>query len=316
VTEVQGTPHAYPRQKKKGPILSLELPGARHPWTPQEVSAAVLTKLKGAAETSLGWRTKVGFTFSHVTVSVPVEFTHSQRDATKKAAELAGFSQVRLVEEPIAAAMAYGIDQSPEERLVIVYDLGGGTLDVAVLHLEDGSFRVVGTAGDPRLGGADFDESIVILFLERMSQMSDANVTADSSAMQHLYTTAERTKRQLSALLPNASCSKETKYAALKIDVDLPYGLKTSVSLLDYNTINEKLFERAKKPISKVLSDNGYNHTEIDDVVLVGGSTRMPQIRSMIKDYFGNRNLYTSIDPDEAIAIGAAAGFGCRNKRL
>jgi len=314
VSEREGTPFAYPQHKKRGPVLSIDLPSARQPWTPQEISAAVLRKLKNSAEKAQGWRTKIGFTFSQVTVSVPVEFSYRQRDATKKAAELAGFTQVRLVEEPIAAAMAYGLEKK-SERYVLVYDLGGGTLDVAVLHLEDGAFRVAGTAGDPHLGGADFDESIVNLLLQKLSALTDKNVTADAEAMQKLYTSAESAKRQLSMLHPSSKCTLEPEYAAYKVDVELPFGFSTSVSLLEYNQINQHLFKRASKPITAVLSNNGFNITEMNEIVLVGGSTRMPQIQTLLKEYFQRDHVYTSIDPDEAIAVGAAAGFGCRNKK-
>ena len=145
--------------------------------------------------------------------------------------------------------------------------------------------------------------------------MTELNVTADRAAMQHLYTSAEHTKRQLSNLHPTAKFTAEPEYADYQVDVDLPYGLKTTVSLLDYNKINKHLFERASKPITSVLSDHGYDQSEIQEIVLVGGSTRMPQVRSMVKEYFKRDHVYTSIDPDEAIAIGAAAGFGCRNSK-
>lgn len=284
--------------------LSIELPAAHKRWSPSEISSVVLSKLKGTAEAAQGWRTKLGFRFSHVTVSVPVEFTWRQRDATKKAAELAGFRQVRLVEEPIAAAMAYGLEQKPGSRMVVVYDLGGGTLDVALLHLEDGTFRVVGTAGDPHLGGADFDRSVVLLLLERLSAFTPRNATQDSLAMQHLWTEAELAKCKLSAV-----------DADTPVAVTLPYGFNTTITRREYDAINAPLFERALKPIKNVLVGNGFTKEEIHEIVLVGGSTRMPRIQAMVAEYFGKKELHNSIDPDEAIAVGAAAGFGCNNKK-
>jgi len=234
-----------------------------------------------------------------------VEFTYRQREATKRAGEIAGFKQVRLVEEPIAAAMAYGLDVTPESRYIMVYDLGGGTLDVAILHLEDGAYRVVGTSGDPHLGGADFDDGVVQLLLEKLSKLTEKNATQDKQAMQALWTTAELTKIEL---------SKQTQVPESQVQVKLPYGLQTTVSLGEYDTKNKVLYERAMEPIRKVLDGHGFKPDEIHELVLVGGSTRMPQIQKMILTHFKREKLHNSIDPDEAIAIGAAAGFGCGHK--
>jgi len=292
---------------KGGPALRIHMPHAASPMTPQEISATVLQKLKGVAEAAQGWKAKFGFSFGSVTISVPVEFGYKQREATKRAGELAGFRQVRLVEEPVAAAMAYGLeygDKSP--RYVLVYDLGGGTLDVAILHLEDGSYRVVGTSGDPHLGGADFDQGVVELLVAKLAKLAPTtNVKEDPHAMQHLWTTAEATKRQL-ASLPQEESSK--------VDVELPYGERTTVSWGEYNTATAALYTRARAPIVQVLRDHGFQPEEMAEIVMVGGSTRMPQIRKLVKEHFKKDEIHCDIDPDEAIAVGAASGFGCGHK--
>jgi endoplasmic reticulum chaperone BiP len=254
----------------------------------------VLARMKDIAESYLGERV------THAVVTVPAYFNDQQRQATKDAGTISGLNILRIVNEPTAAAMAYGLHKGSGERKIVVFDLGGGTFDVSLLSIEDGVFEVLATAGDTHLGGEDFDQRVIDHFVERINTKHDVDIGGNLKMMSKLKQAVEQAKRTLS------------NENSVLVEIDgLPDGQKFSDTLTrtKFEELNVDLFERTMKPVEQVLKDAGVKKSEVAEVVLVGGSTRIPKIRQQLQQYFGKK-LNTNINPDEAVAYGAAIQAG------
>merc|ERR1719498_567870 len=260
-------------------------------FAPEEISAMVLQKMRSVAETFLGRDVK------YAVVTVPAYFNDAQRQATKDAGTIAGLKVLRVINEPTAAAIAYGLDkQSKGEKNVLVYDLGGGTFDVTLLSIDEGVFEVKATAGDTHLGGEDFDQRLMAHFAKTFQRKTKLDISEDKRAMQRLRRACEGLKRSLST-----QTSATIELEALKDGVDL----RESMSRARFEEINMDLFQKTMKPVEQVLADAKVSKGEVHEVVLVGGSTRIPKIQSMLSDFFGGKEPCKSINPDEAVAYGA-----------
>jgi len=278
------------------PFFQVTVDNAKKVFAPEEISAMVLMKLKRDAESFLGT------SIDRAVVTVPAHFNDAQRHATRDAATIAGLHVERILNEPTAAAMAYGMSNK-EELQVLVFDLGGGTFDVTVLSMEDGVFQVLATNGDTHLGGSDFDQEIMKYFIGRIEKQSsdDSKIKLDSRALQKLRMEVERVKRALSSQLQ----------ATLEIEDLVPgFHLSETLTRAKFELLNAKLFKKTLGPIRKVMEDALLENDEIDQIVMVGGSSRIPKIRELITEYFDGKEPYTGINPDEAVAYGAAVQGG------
>ena len=236
----------------------------------------------------------------HAVVTVPAYFNDKQRQATKDAGTIAGLNIVRVVNEPTAAALAYGIDKVDGEHQVLVYDLGGGTFDVSLLSLEEGTFQVLATAGNTRLGGEDFDNRIIKHLARAFKDKHDLDLTKDPKAMGKLKREAEKAKRTLSSQL-----STRIEIESLFDGVDFSETLTRA----KFEQLNQELFKKTLGPVKQVLKDAKVDKADVTDIVLVGGSTRIPMVRSLVEDFFG-RKASGGVNPDEAVAFGAAIQAG------
>jgi len=266
-------------------------------YTPQEISARVLMKLKKDAESYLGEKVE------KAVITVPAYFDDAQRQATKQAGEIAGLSVERIINEPTAAALAYGLDKKNAERIA-VYDLGGGTFDISILELGDGVFEVKSTNGDTHLGGDDFDEKVVDYIAEEFKRENAFDLKADKQALQRVRDAAEKAKIELSAA-PETEINQP--YITQKDGQPLHLSVKLTRS--KYETLVSDLVERTMKPVGEALKDAKVDAHDIDEVILVGGMTRMPKIAEVVKEYFG-KEPNKSVNPDEVVAIGAAIQGG------
>ena len=278
------------------PLILAEYNGEVKKFRAEEISSVVLGYLKKYAEEYLGHEV------TDAVVTVPAYFNDSQRQSTKDAGKIAGLNVLRIINEPTAAAIAYGLDKkNDKEKNVLIFDLGGGTLDVSILTIDDGVFEVKATSGDTHLGGEDFDNILVNYFLTEFSHKCGKNIRKNVKALKRLRTACEKAKRELS------SGTNTT------IELDSLYDgedFYTSLSRVKLNSLCNNLFKKCIEPVKKVIQDSGLSKSEIDDVVLVGGSTRIPVIQEMLSEYFGNKTLCKSINPDEAVAYGAAVQAG------
>jgi L1 cell adhesion molecule like protein len=259
---------------------------------PEEVSSMVLTKMKETAEAYLGK------TVTNAVITVPAYFNDSQRQATKDAGTIAGLNVLRIINEPTAAAIAYGLDkQASGERNVLIFDLGGGTFDVSILSIDDGIFEVKSTAGDTHLGGEDFDNRLVNHFVQEFKRKHGKELTSNKRALRRLRTACERAKRTLSS----------STQASIEID-SLYEGVDfyTSITRARFEELNADLFRSTMEPVEKALRDAKMDKASIHDIVLVGGSTRIPKVQRLLQDFFNGKELNKSINPDEAVAYGAA----------
>lgn len=274
------------------PKVQVEYKGETKAFYPEEISSMVLVKMKEIAEAYLGQRV------SNAVITVPAYFNDSQRQATKDAGVIAGLNVLRIINEPTAAAIAYGLDKGKRgERNVLIFDLGGGTFDVSILTIEDGIFEVKSTAGDTHLGGEDFDNRMVNHFVEEFKRKHKKDISQNKRAVRRLRTACERAKRTLSS----------STQASIEID-SLFEGIDfyTSITRARFEELNSELFRGTLEPVEKALQDAKMDKSKIHEIVLVGGSTRIPKIQKLLQDFFNGRELNKSINPDEAVAYGAA----------
>merc|ERR1712107_937074 len=265
--------------------------------TPEEISAMVLTKMKATAESYLEKN------ITRAVVTVPAYFNDAQRAATKDAGTIAGLNIVRIINEPTAAAIAYGVDKNikGEEKNVLVFDLGGGTFDVSLLTIDNGVFEVVATSGDTHLGGEDFDQRVMQHFIKIFNKKHSKDMTKDKRAMQKLRREVEKAKRALSS----------THQARVEIEALFDgQDLSETLTRVRFEEINNDLFKNTLGPVKQVLEDSGLKKNQVDEIVLVGGSTRIPKVQQLIKDFFNGKEPNRGINPDEAVAYGAAVQAG------
>ncbi len=267
-------------------------------YTPQEVSAKVLRKLKEAAESYLGHKV------NKAVITVPAYFNDSQRQATKDAGQIAGLEVARIINEPTAAAMAYGLDKTNKDEKIVVFDLGGGTFDVSVLKLVDDDghkiFEVISTSGDTHLGGDDFDEALIHYVADEFKKSNGIDLRKDTMALQRLQEACEKAKKELSSM-PQT----DINLPFITADASGPKHLQTTITRSKFEQLVDPLIERCRKPVLQALKDAKMSPQEIDEIVLVGGSTRVPKVQQVVREIFG-KEPHKGVNPDEVVAVGAA----------
>ncbi|ONI82276.1 molecular chaperone DnaK [Saccharothrix sp. ALI-22-I] len=269
-------------------------------YTPQEISARVLMKLKRDAEAYLGEE------ITDAVITVPAYFEDAQRQATKEAGQIAGLNVLRIVNEPTSAALAYGLDKGDKEQTILVFDLGGGTFDVSLLELAEGVVEVKATSGDNHLGGDDWDQRIMDWLVERFKQTNGIDLTKDKMALQRIREASEKAKIELSS---SNNASINLPYITVDADKN-PLFMDETLSRAEFQRITNDLLERTRAPFNNVIKDAGISVGDIDHVVLVGGSTRMPAVAELVKELTGGREPNKGVNPDEVVAIGAALQAG------
>ena len=296
VTNVERTIRSVKRHI--GTSWSMDIDGKK--YTPQEISARILMKLKRDAESFLGE------SVTDAVITVPAYFNDAQRQATKEAGEIAGLNVLRIVNEPTAAALAYGLDKGSAEQTILVFDLGGGTFDVSLLEIGDGVVEVKATNGDNNLGGDDWDQSLVDHLVKTFAAKNGIDLTKDKMAMQRVREAAEKAKIELSS-------SQQTSINLPYITVDTeknPLFLDETITRAQFQGMTSDLLERCKKPFQSVLKDAGIPIADINHVVLVGGSTRMPAVVDLVRNLTGGKEPNKGVNPDEVVAVGAALQAG------
>lgn len=277
------------------PYIKAKVKNENKVFAPEEISAMVLVKMKEIAETYLGQKVK------NAVITVPAYFNDAQRQATKDAGTISGMNVVRIINEPTAAAIAYGLDKKGAEKNIMVFDLGGGTFDVSILTIDNGVFEVVSTSGDTHLGGEDFDNRVMDHFVKLFKKKHGKDMTTDKRALQKLKREVEKAKRSLSSV------------HEAKIEIEnIMDGVDMSevLSRARFEELNADLFKKTLGPVQIALDDAGFKKNQVDEVVLVGGSTRIPKVQQLIKDFFNGKEPNRGINPDEAIAYGAAVQGG------
>ncbi|KAI3630311.1 hypothetical protein MIR68_011746 [Amoeboaphelidium protococcarum] len=277
------------------PVIQVSVKGEKKTFTPEEISAMVLVKMKQIAEDYLGKEV------THAVVTVPAYFNDAQRQATKDAGTIAGLNVLRIINEPTAAAIAYGLDKKGGERTILVYDLGGGTFDVSLLSIDDGVFEVLATAGDTHLGGEDFDNRLRDYLVKQFKKKNGSDPSSDLKAMGKLKRESEKAKRALSA------------QSTVRVEIENLFDgkdLSETLTRAKFEELNNDYFKKTLKPVERVLKDAGLKKSDIQDIVLVGGSTRIPKVQSLLKDFFDGKELNKGVNPDEAVAYGAAVQGG------
>jgi heat shock protein 5 len=277
------------------PVVKVEYNNEEKEFTAEEISAMILGKMKSIAEDYLGKKV------THAVVTVPAYFNDAQRQATKDAGVIAGLTVLRIVNEPTAAAIAYGLDKGDEEKQIIVYDLGGGTFDVSLLSIASGAFEVLATSGDTHLGGEDFDYRVVRHFIKIFKKKHSVDISENPKALAKLKREVEKAKRTLSNQM------------STRIEIDsIAEGIDFSETLTraKFEELNMELFKKTLKPVQQVLDDAKVKISEVDDIVLVGGSTRIPKVQELLEKHFNGKKISKGINPDEAVAFGAAVQAG------
>eukprot|EP00186_Timspurckia_oligopyrenoides_P001214 CAMPEP_0182447990 /NCGR_PEP_ID=MMETSP1172-20130603/22448_1 /TAXON_ID=708627 /ORGANISM="Timspurckia oligopyrenoides, Strain CCMP3278" /LENGTH=664 /DNA_ID=CAMNT_0024644669 /DNA_START=108 /DNA_END=2102 /DNA_ORIENTATION=+ len=277
------------------PYVSLEVKGEEKTFSPEEISAMVLSKMKSIAEEYLGE------TITNAVVTVPAYFNDAQRQATKDAGVIAGLNVMRIINEPTAAAIAYGLDQKGAEKNILVFDLGGGTFDVSMLTIDQGVFEVLATNGDTHLGGEDFDQRIMDYMMKVFKKKTGKDMSGDNRAKGKLRREVEKAKRALSS------------QTQVRIEVESLYDgedLSETLTRARFEELCADLFKKTLKPVEAVLKDSGLSKSEVDEIVLVGGSTRIPKVQELVRQFFNGKELNKGVNPDEAVAFGAAVQGG------
>jgi heat shock protein 1/8 len=294
-TVVQNEMNLFPFQvvadKDNKPKIKVEYKGESKEYHIEEISSMVLVKMKEIAEAY------IGEPVTDAVITVPAYFNDGQRQATKDAGKIAGLNVLRIINEPTAAAIAYGLDKQNDERNVLIYDLGGGTFDVSLLTIDDGVFEVKATAGDTHLGGEDYDNILVNYFKQEFKRKHKADLSDNVKSIRRLKTACERAKRTLSTST-NATIEIDSLYEGI--------DFFTTITRAKFENLCMSLFQRCLKPVEKVLKDSGIAKSEVHDIVLVGGSTRIPRVQELLSEFFNGKELCRNINPDEAVAFGAS----------
>ncbi|MDD4421837.1 MAG: molecular chaperone DnaK, partial [Eubacteriales bacterium] len=266
-------------------------------YTPQEISAMILQKLKADAESYLGGK------IAQAVITVPAYFSDSQRQATKDAGKIAGLEVLRIINEPTAAALAYGLDKDINQK-VLIYDLGGGTFDVSLLEISDGVFEVLSTSGDTKLGGDDFDQKVMDWMADTFKSDTGIDLRSDKMAMQRLKEAAEKAKIELSGMM-----SSNINLPFITADATGPKHFDATLTRAKFNELTSSLVEKTMGPMRQALNDAGLKPNQVDKILLVGGSTRIPAVVDAVKNFIG-KEPFKGINPDECVAIGAAIQAG------
>jgi molecular chaperone DnaK len=299
-TEVESERKIVPYDVKPGKDdrVVVHIPNAQKEFTPEEISAMILQKLKADAEAYLGEKV------TDAVITVPAYFNDAQRQATKNAGQIAGLNVLRIINEPTAASLAYGLDKKTNET-ILVFDLGGGTFDVSILDVGDGVFEVKATNGDTHLGGDDYDRRIVDWMADEFKKANGIDLKTDRQALQRLTEAAERAKIELSSRLETT-----INLPFITADQNGPKHLEVSLTRAKFEQLTQDLTERCRTPFLAALKDAGLSPQQINEVVLVGGSTRMPVIQQLVKDLCGGKEPHKGVNPDEVVAVGAAIQAG------
>ncbi len=297
-SHVEKEAQRMPYTVKQGPNDSVRVEVNGRDYSPQEISAMVLQKMKQTAEDYLGEKVE------RAVITVPAYFSDSQRQATKEAGEIAGLKVERIISEPTAAALAYGLDKKASDKRIAVYDLGGGTYDISILELGDGVFQVISTNGDTHLGGDDFDNRIIDWVVEEFRKAEGIDLRKDPQAMQRIREAAEKAKIELSS-----SPKTEINLPYITANAEGPKHLVMPLTVSQFDKLTDDLVARTIPPMQKALEDAGLKKEEIDEIILVGGSTRNPRVQAVVEEFFGKKPS-KSVNPDEVVAVGAAIQGG------
>jgi molecular chaperone DnaK len=296
--EVASEEKMVPYEVVGGPQDYVKVKAGDKEYTPSEISAMILRKLKEAAEAYLGHKV------NKAVITVPAYFNDAQRQATKDAGQIAGLEVARIINEPTAASLAYGLDKKGEET-ICVFDLGGGTFDVSVLEVADGVFRVISTNGDTHLGGDDFDEVLINHVAEQFQREQGIDLRKDHMALQRLTEACEKAKKELSS-----AQTTDINLPFITADASGPKHLQMTITRSEFEKLVDHLIDRVKGPVTQALKDAKLDPSKIDEVVLVGGSTRIPKVQQVVKELFGGKEPHKGVNPDEVVAVGAAIQGG------